>query len=156
MPLRVSLLYSHAVAAAAAAQLKRQASAHRMAIRIASRRVLWLSVAFAAPIAGFAALAATSQPAVPQALTCVALPSHLTLLSKPLTIAQVEEESVKELSNSPGTPELPYGHINAEWKNLKSKIELGDTLHAYATDVQGGHLVLRKGCVVGQITSWIR
>ena len=52
--------------------------------------------------------------------------------------------------------EATVGVLAAEWKNLKSKIELGDTLHAYATDVRGGHLVLRKGCVVGQITSWIR
>ena len=120
--------------------------------------MLCLSAAFTATVAGFAALVAASrlQPAIPQASTCHPLPLHLKSLSKPLTITEVEENSLKEMSKSSGTPRLPFGHMNTEWNSLKDEMTSGDTLHAFETDLMGGHLVLRKGCVVSQITSWIR
>ena len=61
-----------------------------------------------------------------------------------------------EIRKAPYAPQVPYGYDNEEWLRIKASLLPGDTLHAFETGVTGGLLVLRQGCVVGQIVSWIR
>ena len=105
-------------------------------------------VTLTAPVSSGAALASPTP-------TCAQVLS-LYELGPALTVAQVEAKSINEMKASRGVPQVPFGHINGEWVALKALIRPGDTLHEFKTDLEGGYLLVRDGCRVAQITSWIR
>jgi hypothetical protein len=76
-------------------------------------------------------------------------------LGPALTVAEVEAISLKKMKSTPTAPQIPFGYTNKQWIALKSLMQPGDTLHEFSADVTGGYLVVRKGCKIGQITTWV-
>jgi len=72
----------------------------------------------------------------------------------PLTVAQVEQESLEELRKSQreDVPPVPFGFINDRWNELKSQYEEGDELYFFRSDKRSwldlcgeqGYVLIRK------------
>jgi len=82
----------------------------------------------------------------------------------PLTLKQVEEESIKEIEQDrkdlrPDIPLVPYGFINDKWNELKGKYENGDELYYFKSDPMSwsglygreGHVLIRETRVIAMI-----
>jgi len=79
----------------------------------------------------------------------------------PLTIAEVEKASLEEISRSPhkDIPYAPFGLMNYEWNQFKSKYKEGDELYYFASDQKSwsamegckGYATIRKNQLIGVI-----
>ncbi len=47
-----------------------------------------------------------------------------------------------------------YKRYNAA--QLEVALQPGNTVHAFTTEITGGHLIMRGPCYIGQEISWIR
>ncbi len=45
--------------------------------------------------------------------------------------------------------------LGSEWAEITERSRRGDTAHEYVGEFYGGYIVLRRGCVVGQVMTWI-
>jgi len=52
----------------------------------------------------------------------------------PLTIEQVEQESLEEMSQYPDVPQVPFGYANEKWIELKSQYKDGDEFYYFKSD----------------------
>lgn len=112
-------------------------------------------------VLGAVSVAAAEQAAPPVSSAasdteCAPLTIGAPFIGPAQSVAEAEAESLQRLKGATGVPKLPFGFSNAAWLNLTGKMQPGDTLHRYATRDEGGHLVLRKGCLVGQLMEWAR
>ena len=79
----------------------------------------------------------------------------------PLTIAQVEQESLEETTKSPHVPQVPFGYANDKWNKLKSQYKDGDEFYFFAADsrryFQGtaGYVLIRDNELVDLIVTGI-
>jgi hypothetical protein len=109
-----------------------------------------------------AASFAAAEPAAPPLSAaagdteCTPLTIGAPFIGPAQSVAEAEAESLQRLKGATGVPQLPFGFSNAAWLELTEKMQPGDTLHSYTTRDEGGHLVLRKGCLVGQLMEWAR
>jgi hypothetical protein len=75
----------------------------------------------------------------------------------PLTIAQIEKESFKEIRKYPDVPQVPFGYENDNWKKLKNQYKDGDEFYFFAANVQNwmfphgtaGYVLIRDNQIVG-------
>ena len=128
-----------------------------MAAGIRTRNVAALVAVLGVAAVGtlYVAPRASRQPA--PAAECVPLPQNIVFLGEAQTVAEVERFSRAEMAKAPtSVPRVPFGHQNAQWVELKAMSESADTVHEFRTAVSGGHLILRGGCLVGQLAGWVR
>jgi len=52
----------------------------------------------------------------------------------PLTITQVEHESLEKIRESPDVPQVPFGYQNNYWNKLKSQYKEGDEFYFFGSD----------------------
>lgn len=81
----------------------------------------------------------------------------------PLTIAEVEKESLEELSKADrkDIPKVPYGFANDRWITFKNNYKEGDELYSFTSDQKSwaglygrsGHVIIRKTQVITAIIS---
>jgi len=101
---------------------------------------------------GFAPKATADAPTA-----CNAIPSNMTLIGLPQTVAEIEAHSIQELRSAPShIPRVPFGKSNAEWVALKSRLHPGDRIIKFRTPITGGYVAIRQRCLVWQLTEWIR
>lgn len=113
-----------------------------------------------------AALGATSLAAAEQVAPPASTAAGDTECTRPVigaqfigpaqSVADADAESLQRLEGATGVPKLPFGFSNAAWRQLTARLQPGDTLHRYNTVNEGGYLVLRKDCLVGQLMEWAR
>ena len=73
-----------------------------------------------------------------------------------VSVAEAEEESMVEIRRAPSAPQVAFGFQNSEWHELKDSLARGDELHAYGSGhFGGGYYVVRAGCVVKELITWI-
>lgn len=85
------------------------------------------------------------------------IPSPEWAIRGPLTMAQVEEESLEIIMESPKAPQVPFGYRNDNWNKLKSQYKDGDEFYFYASDpasskyfyVESGYVLIRDNQVIG-------
>jgi hypothetical protein len=122
-------------------------------------RYMLVSAATVAMLTPFSTGAKTSsspeQPAPVDPQTCRKV-LELYTLGPAITVAQAEATSLEEMKSTPYAPQVPFGYTNDEWTRLKKLMQNGDTLHRFKTDVTGGYVLVRQGCLVVQLTEWIR
>jgi hypothetical protein len=91
------------------------------------------------------------------------IPGHGWQIRGPLTIAQVEQESLEHLQKSPrkDVPLVPFGSLNKEWTELKNKYQNGDELYFYRSDQRSwrdlcgtqGYVLIRGNEEIGGIVT---
>ncbi len=78
----------------------------------------------------------------------------------PLTIAQVEQESLQRirLSPNPDVPQVPFGYDNDQWNTLKSQYKDGDEFYFFGLYPRppyvygtSGYVLIRGNQIVGLI-----
>jgi hypothetical protein len=77
----------------------------------------------------------------------------------PLTIEQVEKESIESLKENPrkDIPQVPFAYGNDRWKELKSKYVEGDKFYFYGSDKESwrysrgrsGYVLVRNNMIIG-------
>ena len=76
----------------------------------------------------------------------------------PLTIAQIEQESLQRirLSPNPDVPQVPFGYDNDQWNTLKSQYKDGDELYFFGLYPHppyffgmSGYVLIRGNQIVG-------
>jgi hypothetical protein len=82
-------------------------------------------------------------------------PSATEYIGPTLTVDEVEAQSLKEIRESPRSPQIPFGYNNAKWLALKSSLKPGDTLHVFQGLGVEGFLAMRGPCVVARIVTSI-
>ncbi|WP_133819921.1 hypothetical protein [Tahibacter aquaticus] len=109
-----------------------------------------------------AASFARAEQAAPLASTgagdteCTPLTIGAPFIGPAQSVAEAEAESLQQLKGATGVPQRPFGFANAAWLDLKAGMKPGDRLHRYNIGDEGGHLVLRNGCLVGRLMEWAR
>jgi hypothetical protein len=64
----------------------------------------------------------------------------------PLTVREIEQRSLREISQCSSCPQVPFGYANAAWKEFKSKVRRGDRIIYFVTDTASWrHLGGREG-----------
>lgn len=123
-----------------------------------SFRVAVCALAAALSVVSVVAAEQTAPPVSASArdTECAPLTIGAPFIGPAQSVAEAEAESLQRLKGATGVPQLPFGFSNAAWLELTEKMQPGDTLHSYTTRDEGGHLVLRKGCLVGQLMEWAR
>lgn len=81
----------------------------------------------------------------------------------PLTVPQVEQESLEELSKSPrkDIPQVPFGFLGERWTEIKNKFRDGDELYFYSSDRRSwldlcgirGYVLIRKDKIIDEIVT---
>lgn len=76
----------------------------------------------------------------------------------PMTIAEAEERSLKEMMRYSDVPHVPFGFINDKWLEFKTRVKESDDLYYFNTrshegSIAGGHAgdgyaIVRDGLVV--------
>ena len=56
------------------------------------------------------------------------------VVSGPMSIAEVEKESLKEASEYETSPQVPFGYDNELWKKFKSEFKAGDAIFYFKTN----------------------
>ncbi|WP_409267136.1 hypothetical protein [Massilia sp. BHUDP2] len=86
-------------------------------------------------------------------------------VSSPLTIEEIEKQSIDELSalrkEGLPIPNVPFGYLNAHWLRLKSMVQSGDEIVKYSTSKsswqglhgQRGFALLRSGCIINRLVT---
>ena len=82
--------------------------------------------------------------------------TRFKIIGPELSVREAEAASIAQMRKAPDAPQVPFGYGNGEWLKIRDSLLPGDTLHAFETEVTGGILVLRQGCAVGHVTTWIR
>ena len=85
------------------------------------------------------------------------IPGPGWIIRGPLTIAQVEQESLEEIRKYPDVPQVPFGYENDKWKKLKSQYRDGDEFYFFAANVQSwvfphgmaGYVLIRGNEILG-------
>jgi hypothetical protein len=74
----------------------------------------------------------------------------------PLTIAQVEQESLQQIRLAPDVPQVPFGYDNDKWNELKSQYKDGDEFYFFGLDPRppyfygtSGYVLIRGNQVLG-------
>jgi hypothetical protein len=75
----------------------------------------------------------------------------------PLTIAQVEQESLEEIRKYPDVPQVPFGYENDKWDKLKSQYKDGDEFYFFSSNERSyvfphgtaGYVLIRDNQVAG-------
>jgi hypothetical protein len=70
-------------------------------------------------------------------------------------VAEVEAKSLAELKQAPSAPQVPFGYMNRQWLELKAQMVEGDEIYAYGSEVEGGMVLIRKGCIVYVLIGWM-
>ncbi len=80
------------------------------------------------------------------------VPGPGTSIRGPLTVAQVEQDSIEEIMKSTrkDVPQVHFGFINDKWNDFKSKYKDGDDLYHYVLYPDGtqGYVLIRKNKIV--------
>ncbi len=79
----------------------------------------------------------------------------------PLTIAQIEKESLEKIREYSDVPQVPFGYENDKWNKLKSQYKKGDEFYFFGSDpvswayLRGelGYVLIRDNEVVGRIVT---
>ncbi len=76
-------------------------------------------------------------------------------VSEPLSIADVEKESLERLRDRPSLPQVPFAYGNEDWVGFKSQFTEEDVLVYASMDAPpglphgyGGYARMRNGCVL--------
>jgi hypothetical protein len=77
----------------------------------------------------------------------------------PLTIAEIESKNKVEIEKDGKKISLPFGYINDQWLEIKSKMKKGDRIFEFSTGPdswanlagRAGVIVLRKNKLIGTI-----
>jgi hypothetical protein len=75
----------------------------------------------------------------------------------PLTIGQVEQETLEEIRKYPDVPQVPFGYKNDKWNKLKSKYKDGDEFYFFSLRSTpnhygtAGYVLIRDNQIVGMI-----
>ena len=56
------------------------------------------------------------------------------VVSGPMSIDDIEKESLQKMSESKNAPQVPFGRINNEWLKFKSQYKVGDVILYFHTD----------------------
>ena len=93
------------------------------------------------------------------------IPGRGWVIRGPLTISQVEQESLKYLREQPrkDVPQVPFGFMGDRWVELKSKHRDGDELYFYRSDQRSwadlcgcqGYVLIRKDEMIDGIVTVI-
>jgi hypothetical protein len=79
----------------------------------------------------------------------------------PISVKEIEKEYILTIEKDGKKLTLPFGFLNDEWIEIKSKIKKGDKIFKFTTDPESwanlagreGIIVLRGKIVVGKITT---
>lgn len=79
----------------------------------------------------------------------------------PLTIEQIEQESLEKIREYPDVPQVPFGYQNDTWNKLKNQYENGDEFYFFGSDpvswayLRGelGYVLIRDNEVAGRIVT---
>ncbi len=81
----------------------------------------------------------------------------------PMTIADIEEHSLKEMKRHPDVPQVPFGFMNSKWLEFRSLIREADEIYYFNTQTHegsiaagyagDGYAVVRDGMVVDVFAS---
>lgn len=77
----------------------------------------------------------------------------------PLTIAEIESESLVEVSHCVDCPQVPFGYANNAWEAFKATAQEGDEIFYFRSDTASwnalagrqGFALIRKGTIVRTI-----
>ncbi len=81
----------------------------------------------------------------------------------PLTIEQIEQESLEKIREYPDVPQVPFGYENDKWNKLKSQYKEGDEFYFFGSDPiswaylrgRAGYVLIRDNEVIGSIVTLI-
>lgn len=73
----------------------------------------------------------------------------------PLTIEQVEQESLEKIKKSSrnDVPQVPFGFQNDKWIKFKSQYKDGDELYFFGSELTRGYVLIHKNNVVDTIVT---
>lgn len=78
------------------------------------------------------------------------------VIDGPLTIAEIETQSLAELSNCTNCPQTPFGFVSDHWKGFKASIQEGDEIYYFLSDPASwrglagreGYVLVRNGKLI--------
>jgi len=92
----------------------------------------------------------SSEPNIPS------VPGPGWLIRGPLTIAQIEQESLQQIRLAPDAPQVPFGYENDRWNQLKTQYKDGDEFYFFSLYPRppsfygtSGYVLIRGNQVVG-------
>jgi hypothetical protein len=73
----------------------------------------------------------------------------------PLTVAQVEQESLERIKTSSrnDVPQVPFGFQNDNWIKFKSQYKDGDEVYFFGSELTRGYVLIHKNLVVDTIVT---
>lgn len=79
-----------------------------------------------------------------------------------LSVQDVEKIGMEMAAENPAVPQVAFAYGHERWEKLKSRYEAGDKFRQFegsgdsdGKPIAGGYIMLRGGCVVGQIATWL-
>ncbi len=95
---------------------------------------------------------------------CKKLPENW-IITKNLDISDIEKKSMEEIKKHKdiGVPQVPFGHINEQWENLKLLIVNKNQLVMFKSPPDSwkilagrkGYAVLQNDCIIGGIITFM-
>jgi hypothetical protein len=123
----------------------------------------WAPVKRLIMLVTFALFASTSSLAVSAADELVPLQQLRERgysISEPLSLAAIEQASLEQIAKSPHAPQVPFGLINAQWEEFKSKAKSTDVILRVRSPSDSwqslagwaGLVLVRDGIIIASIT----
>ena len=95
-------------------------------------------------------------------VSCKAPDPTTKIFGPELSAQDVEKIGIEMAAKNPEVPQVAFAYGNRNWEQLKSQYEPGDKFRQFegpsysdGRPIAGGYILLRGGCVVGQIATWL-
>lgn len=93
---------------------------------------------------------------------CETPSSTIRVFGPAITVKELEKIGMKFAAQNPEQPQVPFSRGHKHWLALKEAVRPGDLIRSYegprgASDrpISGGYVLLRGGCEVARLITWV-